>query len=187
MNTLIAIDTETGGLIPGVHALLSIGAISESGATFSAYIKPSPYLRIDPEAAKVNGYTPELWEKKDAVSLREAMVAFHFFLDVEKLAHGNKITPLAHNAGFDRGFIDWGIATADFLPRPLPYRWECSQAAFAFIQRAGLHPSTSASLDALCAASGYTRRPQVHDALEDAKACLHGYAWLSQLASLRIG
>ena len=66
---IIAIDTETGGLVPGVSALLSIPAChyDNPGKNFTVYIDPDPKLEIHPEAAKVNGYTSarrkEAWSR----------------------------------------------------------------------------------------------------------------------------
>lgn len=59
----IAIDTETGGTRPGKHALLSIAAVASwSDATFVRHITPEsqPGKEVDPEAARINGYTPEV-------------------------------------------------------------------------------------------------------------------------------
>lgn len=180
MNSLLAIDTETGGLDPQRHALLSIAAHHPLHGEFSAFIRPAPGKIIDPEAARVNGYTPELWEKKGALSLPFAMVAFQLYLEGLPL----RITPLAHHAGFDRSFLSQACQeTATLMPQ-LNCRWECSQAATAFMMRAGMIDAENASLDSLCAWAGIPR-PAVHDALADARACHLGYTMLLRAATAR--
>lgn len=178
MNSLLAIDTETGGLDPQRHALLSIAAHHPQHGEFSAFIRPAPCKLIDPEAARVNGYTPELWEKKGAVELWDAIISFQCWLNALPL----RITPLAHHAGFDRSFLSQACQeTATLMPQ-LNCRWECSQAATAFMMRAGMIDAENASLDSLCAWAGIPR-PAVHDALADARACHLGYTMLLRAAT----
>lgn len=55
-------DTETGGLFPSIHALLSIGACCNWDAPdFHAYItaESQPSKMVDPQAAEKNGYRRE--------------------------------------------------------------------------------------------------------------------------------
>ena len=180
MNSILAIDTETGGLCPSVNPLLSIGAHHPQLGDFSAVMWPDPEMDVDPVAARKNGYTPELWEKKGAVSLADAMASFQRWL----AAIPDRFTPLAHNAAFDRSFIEYAERVTGIGMPWLDRRWECSQAATAFMMRAGVIDAESASLDGLCAWAGIPR-PAIHDALEDARACHLGYTRLLQAAADR--
>lgn len=192
---LIAIDTETGGLDPARHPLLSLAAVAENGMEFHRHILPprqwwgfGKRQAVDPDAARVNGYTEAAWKKKGAVEIGQAALefaqwcaalrscAFHAFLDLQ---------PLAHHAGFDQGFVallEQHLADDGGWPKKrrgfgLRRRWECSCAALAFAARAGVVATERCSLNDLCGITGTTRQ-EPHDALSDARACLHGYLWL---------
>ena len=73
MTGVVAIDTETGGvgeLQCRTHALLSVGMymrIGDEERKFGVYVRPAPGLLIDPGAVRVNGYSPEVWERMGAV------------------------------------------------------------------------------------------------------------------------
>ena len=180
MKRLVAIDVETGGLVPGVHPLLSIAAQRADGASFHYLILPPAGAILDPDAVKKNGYSLGKWLDGGARTLLEAMRAFSAWVEFySDPLRGLAATPVAHNAGFDRAFVDAAYRECSQFRNPLDRRWECSQATFAAVQRAGLLPEGSTSLDALCAVSG-TTRDEPHDALSDARACLHGYEFLIQ-------
>lgn len=72
---LVFVDLETSGLDPRVHEILEVAAIRVDAETFIerkrfvATVRPT--LPVDPQAAAVNGYTPEAWW--DAVPLDEAL------------------------------------------------------------------------------------------------------------------
>ncbi len=71
----IALDTETGGTRPGTHALLSIAAVASwRDEAFIVYIEPGNHL-VDPAAARINGYTPELWDERGCLPLPAAPTA----------------------------------------------------------------------------------------------------------------
>lgn len=179
-DQLIYIDTETGDLTPGKAALLSIAVVTEAGAEFHTRIMPVPGMIIHPNAVKKNGYRSERWA--DAVSPWIAAEMMRDFLDSQK-KEGHRWQAVAHNAGFDRGFVDW-LSEYTSVPFDLDHRWECTQAIYADRIRNGLTSRTSASLDSLCAETGHVREFEVwdgreyHGALGDAKACRAGHQWL---------
>lgn len=179
----IAIDTETGGLLPHRHALLSIAAVASWEVDpFHVFILPETGDVIEKEAARKNGYTPELWEARGAMSLKHALIGFQHWLAASG-AIGCEFSalPLAHNAGFDRAFLDHAAGRTG-LEIPLSHRWRCSQAALLLAQDAGFYDGAEfASLDTLGAVSGFwekEKRAAAHDALQDARCCLHGYQYL---------
>lgn len=180
---LVAIDTETGGLLPGYHALLQLAAVpSWDAEPFHVWVWPDGH-EIDPESVAVNGYSPEAWREKGAVSLSVALELFGAWLDQAPVEPW-KLTPLAHNAGFDRGFID---AAYRFIGRrsPLGHRWRCSQAAMGFLIDAGELDAGSTSLNALAGLCGLMRAQAEHDALDDARLCMAGYVYLTDLPAAR--
>jgi len=183
MTDLIAIDTETSGLDPATDFILALGAVTANGATFKRYIHPprdwlGRRKKVGAGACAVNGYTPELWNRRGAVEDVQAALSFALWLKSVKKEGARR--PLAHNAGFDRAFLD-AFSDQTNTHFPLNHRWECSMAALTFAQRAGIVRPGPASLDHLARISAQ-ERPTVHDALADAKVSLHGYAHLLNLS-----
>lgn len=180
---LIAIDVETTGLNPAVDTILSIGVVTSTGATFRRYVHPprtwlGTRKKVAAGASKVNGYTPALWTQRGAVEEAEAAASLFLFLGTVKKEGARR--PLAHNAGFDRAFLD-NLTRRTGIAFNIGHRWECSMAALSYAQRAGIAPTGPCTLDHLAHISGQPR-PQIHDALADAQVCLIGYQHLVTLA-----
>lgn len=173
---IIVIDTETGGVEPGKSALLSISAcyFDNPTNTFNVYITPDPSLEINHEAAEVNGYTPQLWVERGAVPLVEALRRFKNWMP----RSGN--SPLAHNAPFDKSFIDAAEEQSGFKTY-LQCRWRCSMSAFMFASDSvGITP-IDYKLDTLARMSGHWSADFVrgaHQSIDDVVACAAGYKWL---------
>jgi DNA polymerase III epsilon subunit-like protein len=183
MTDLIAIDTETSGLDPATDFILALGACTWTGATFYRLILPprtwlGTRKKVGAGAIAVNGYNLADWKKRGAVEASDAARSFALWLG--QVAKEGARRPLAHNAGFDRAFLD-AFSEKTNTHFPLNHRWECSMAALSFAQRAGIVRPGPASLDHLARISGQ-ERPTVHDALADAKVSLHGYAHLLNLS-----
>lgn len=186
--TIIALDTETGGLIPGQHALLSVG-LAELDSNFEPVRKMQVLMfpafnciesQINPEALKWNGYTREGWLAKGAVELREGMQQVADWLD--ECADGVRF-PLCHGAPFDRPFIE-AAERLSKIPLGLGHRWRCSHALAYGVQDALGLQFDSASLDCLGVMCGHWepgQRAKAHDALEDALACAAVYRWLTHM------
>ncbi len=179
---LIAIDTETGGTRSGRHALLSIGAVvswDTINTTFLRHLLPADGYTIEPEAARINGYTPELWSQRGAIPLDHAMSDLSHFL-ADAFRDRPQARLLAHNAGFDRAFLDEASVICGIL-LPIRHAWRCSMDKLGTLMDRGLIPEGKAKLDRLGELSGQWdpgQRQPVHDALHDALACLRGYQWL---------
>lgn len=183
---LLAIDVETGGFHPGRHALLSIAAVPTwDQEPFYQLIVPEPGLHVEPEAAWVNGYSDKRWAEGGAVPLDLAFARFETWLE-ERPTEITSVGALAHNAGFDRAWMEWGVQCSGIdLTHLVAHRWRCSMAAFQFCQDAGLLPARPCSLDELCRLAGILHlRTPVHDALADARCCLAGYGWLLKVAAM---
>ena len=142
-------------------------------------------LVIEPDAARVNGYTPELWKKRGAVDVRTAMEWFRDWLQVV-LAPGDRL--VCHNLGFDRGFL-MEAERVTGVELPGRYAWRCSMLELARQMDRGILAPGPASLDRLGDLSGFWKkeggRDEKHDALQDARACLHGWEWMAEATDAR--
>ena len=138
MARAIVLDTETTGLDPRTgHRLIEIGCVEvvdymPTGKTFHRYIHPE--RDIDPEAERVHGIS---------LAMLEGKPLFHEVCE-EFLAFVTDAPLVAHNAAFDRGFINHELTLCgrEALPEP---RWvdTLSLAQKRF-------PGMYNSLDALC-------------------------------------
>lgn len=152
---LIAIDTETGGTRSGRHALLSIGAVvswDTINTTFLRHLLPADGYTIEPEAARINGYTPELWSQRGAIPLDHAMSDLSHFL-ADAFRDRPQARLLAHNAGFDRAFLDEASVICGIL-LPIRHAWRCSMDKLGTLMDRGLIPEGKAKLDRLGELSG---------------------------------
>jgi len=175
---LIAVDTETGGLDARLHPLLSITLVEldedlAPKRTLDLYIKPYPDKEITPDAARINGYTPERWAEKGAVNLYAAMSEIARWMPRNSEA-------LAHNAGFDKAFVDEAERLSGTRTWLHP-RWRCSMVTFLAVNDALRLGAPNARLETLATMSGHWAPDRVrgaHASLDDALACAAGYRWL---------
>lgn len=185
----IGFDTETGGLNSAKCALLSIAAVpSWDAPPFSVYILPVG--RIDAKAAEVNGYTPELWAERGAMTLKNALFEFQRWLF--EVRGERRFDMAAHNAGFDFLFIA-AAQERTGIDLELPGVWHCTKAELD--EAKSVHkiprgwPKTN-RLNDLGDVSGFWQmepRAQAHDALQDARCCKHGLLWLRALDEKKKG
>jgi len=162
----IVLDTETTGLDPRRgHRVIEIACVEiddliPTGRHFHCYVHPE--RDIDPDAERVHGISLASLEGKprfadDAVA--QALIDFV----------GDAVL-VAHNAGFDRGFVNHELGMAGRPPWPEP-RWvdTLSLAQKRF-------PGMSNSLDALCKRFKVSlAEREKHGALIDAKLLAHVY------------
>jgi DNA polymerase-3 subunit epsilon len=140
MTREIVLDTETTGLSPREgHRIIEIACVEiddflPTGRHFHTYVHPE--RDIDPEAQRVHGISLASLQGKPKFADPEVFGALESFVDGARL--------VAHNAGFDREFINHELALAG---RPvLPeIRW-VDTMVLAQQRYPGLHNS----LDALC-------------------------------------
>ena len=160
MSREICLDTETTGIDPkSGHRLIEIACIEiedfiPTGRSFHRYINPD--RDIDPDAERVHGISRTMLVDKPRFADREICEAFLEFVGDAPL--------IAHNAAFDRGFINTELERAGRAPLPLP-RWICTYelAKTRF-------PGAYNSLDALCKRFKIDRSErEKHGALIDTK------------------
>ena len=161
----LVIDTETTGLDPRAHELLSLGAIVMIDGVIvesvHVKIKPRNIDNADPQALQVNGYTPYRW--KNAIDGEYAVsIIKHFFL-----SHQDAVL-VGHNVGFDIRFLQ---AFADEFNNkfmiPTPYI-DTRDVCRVNLAPYGLQ---SMSLDNICEFLGWKRR-KAHTALSDCEDCI---------------
>jgi DNA polymerase-3 subunit epsilon len=136
----IVIDTETTGLeTADGHRVIEIACVElhdliPTGRSFHRYVDPE--RDIDPDAQRVHGISKAFLAGKPRFGDAEVAGEFLAFIDGAGL--------VAHNAAFDRGFIDHELRLAG-LPCPASDRWVDT---LALAQKR--FPGMYNSLDALC-------------------------------------
>ena len=171
----IVFDTETTGLNPaGGDRIVEIGCIEmlnrvETGRHFHCYFNPERDMPF--EAQEVHGLTnlflsdkPRFWEKVDEL--------LHFIGD----------SPLvAHNAGFDFGFLNFELEKCGKPTVSLGRMVDTLTLARS------KHPGAKHSLDALCMRFGIDRSQRVkHGALLDAQLLAQVYVELTGKRQARL-
>ena len=160
----IVLDTETTGLNPEQgHRVVELGCVEllnriPTGATFHAYLNPERDMPA--EAFAVHGLSAEFLKDKP----RFAEVADDF------LAFLGDAPVVAHNAGFDYGFICYELkrAARAELPR--------DRIVDTLMLARRRHAAGPYSLDALCARYGIDNsRRTKHGALLDAEILAEVY------------
>ena len=164
----IIFDTETTGLDPqGGDRLVEIGCIEmvnrvETGRTFHAYFNPERDMPAAAEA--VHGLSATFLSDKPKFAERAAEL-LEFLGD----------SPLvAHNAGFDFGFLNAELAMIGLAP--IDRSRMIDTVALARVR----HPGAKLSLDALCTRYGIDRSHRtLHGALLDAELLAQVYVELT--------
>ncbi len=106
---LAFLDVETTGLVPGHHELVDVGVVLTDldGNILDSLlvrVQPDHPERTSPQAASINGFTPEKWRAHGALSPEQAidsLVALH-----RRVAGESPTLMVAHNSQFDAAFLD---------------------------------------------------------------------------------
>lgn len=151
-HSYVAMDTETTGLDPHKDRIVEIAGVKvindEVVDTFQSFADCG--VRISRAAQEVNHITPEMI--KGAPSEHDAVAEFLRFSD--------GLTLVAHNANFDRGFVESVCAASTDLSCPNPWYDTVSEAKLF---------SCGRRLSDLCDAFGIDN-VDAHRALGDAEA-----------------
>lgn len=165
----IIFDTETTGLDPrNGDRLVEIGCIEmvnrvPTGATFHCYFNPDRDMPA--EAERVHGISAAFLADKPR--FHEKAAEFLEFIGAETML-------VAHNAGFDFGFVNAELEMCG-LP-PLGRERMVDTVAMARMR----HPGAKNSLDALCTRYGIDRSHRTkHGALLDAELLAQVYVELT--------
>ena len=164
----LVFDTETTGLNPATgDRLVEIGCVElinrvETGRTFHCYFNPQRSMPI--EAEQVHGLSDRFLSDKPlfAHQIEDLLV----FIDDSPL--------VAHNAGFDFGFLNWELNACGRPPVDL------GRMIDTLVLARKAHPGAKHSLDALCTRYGIDRSHRVkHGALLDAQLTAQVYVELT--------
>jgi DNA polymerase-3 subunit epsilon len=156
----IVLDTETTGFEPHLgHRLVELACLEiedfiPTGRSFHTYIDPCRDMPV--EAERVHGLSETFLRGKPRFEAPEVVDAFLDFVGDAPI--------VAHNAGFDRAFVNWELGV---LSRPaLPDAQWIDTLALAKQRFPGMHNS----LDALCKRFKISlSEREKHGALIDAK------------------
>jgi len=166
----IILDTETTGLDPrSGHRVIEIACIEledfiPTGRSFHRYIHPD--REIDPEAEKVHGISLAMLEGRSRFHDADICDAFLEFVGDSRL--------IAHNAAFDRGFINHELERAG-RATILEASWHCT-----LVMAKQRFPGMYNSLDALCKRFKISlAEREKHGALIDCKLLAQVYLELS--------
>lgn len=172
----IIFDTETTGLDPkSGDRMVEIGCIEmigrvETGRTFHAYFNPERDMPI--EAERVHGLSAAFLATKPKFA--ESADELLAFLGDAPL--------VAHNAGFDFGFLNAELELAGRTPINL------DRMVDTVVLARKKHPGAKLSLDALCTRYGIDRSHRVkHGALLDAELLAQVYVELTGGRQIGLG
>ena len=172
----IIFDTETTGLNPaGGDRMVEIGCIAlinrvENGRIFHAYFNPERPMPSDAEA--VHGLTDIFLSDKPRFA-EKADDLLEFVGDAPLIAH---------NAGFDFGFLNFELERCARDPVCL------SRMVDTLMLARSRHPGAKHSLDALCTRYGVDRTHRVkHGALLDAQLLAQVYIELTGGRQIGLG
>ena len=124
----VAIDVETGGLVPATDALLEIAAVPieldaagdlRPAAPVRYAVRPFPGARVDPASLKLIGIDPQDPER-GAVGEREALDGvFRVIRQAVRAHHCQRAVLLGHNAAFDLAVVNAACERAGVKRNPL--------------------------------------------------------------------
>jgi DNA polymerase III subunit epsilon len=164
----IVLDTETTGIDPKRgHRLIEIGCIElddllPTGRTFHRYVNPERL--IEPDAIRVHGITDAM--VADKPKFETIAKDFMAFVGDSRM--------IAHNAAFDRGFINMELERQALVP------WEATQWLDTLELARNRFPGMPNSLDALCKRFNISLAERdKHGALLDARLLAAVYLELS--------
>lgn len=164
---LIVLDTETGGLDPARHALLSVAAVDSAGVCFHSLVRPAADWLVEPAALAINGLSESFLREQGRP---EALV-------MQELAAWLKDRPGTILAGCNPSF-DFQFLAAAAARQGI--RWphrrliDLTAAAWAAYERGRIDlpiwpdGSPKLNLDSIAGALFLFRTGHTHNALEDA-------------------
>lgn len=155
---IVALDLETTGLFPQRDRIVELAAVSwqngREAGHFQALVNPG--RPMPPAVIRVHGITDAM--VRDQPPLEAVLPAFLDFCSADIV--------VAHNARFDAGFINAACQRLQLPSFGRPVTDTCSLARRCLPGCPNYRLETLISLFQL-------GEPQLHRALEDARACLH--------------
>ncbi len=169
LDRVVVFDTETGGLDPLNHSLLSIGLVSGDGTQRTEVFVREPQLVTNPRSMEVNGIDLA-WLDRNGLSPVEAVDAVEMF--IEGLRVPRPVMMVGHNIAFDVAFMRRLYALADRpIPRDFSHRTVDTHTLLWSLAATGKLPDDATSSDGAFAFFEIAPPPEArHTALGDAIA-----------------
>ena len=168
---ILALDTETGGLDPNRHAIVSLGlAIMEDAEVIASRefrLGMDSKAEYDVKSLEINGIS---WKSiKEGPDPKQVYVEAARWLDEHD---AREIDIVSHNTAFDAAFISqwafkcgyWDRGSSCFIPAPELVRgpWWCTRRMASRLKLENY------KLDTVCSLYKLARTGEHHGALEDA-------------------
>lgn len=166
------VDVETTGLDPTCHEIIEFAALKDNGDRLTTKISPDRIDQASPQALKVNGYTPQMWE--DAPSLEEVAPDISEFL--------TDCVIIGHNIRFDMAFIETSLRSIGIQERLDYHVVDTVTLAYEHLVPLGLE---SLSLRNVCKFLGIPPEPKPHCAYNGAYLAQQVYHKLVRAGGLR--
>jgi len=182
---MLFLDTETGGLDPRSHSLLSLGLVVGEGPrvanSLEILIRHEPYV-VSAGGLKVNRIDL-VRHSEAALDPPMALTVLDVFLDQHFPHRCQPITLAGHNVGFDQAFLDRFLASQGRALEPrFSHRLVDTHSLAAGLREAGRLPLEQLSSTALFAHFGIeVPDERRHTALGDALATFDLYWKLVEL------
>ena len=177
MTKLLVIDTETGGIDPDRHSLLSLAAVVWADGRIEGEIEifvAEPDITVTARAMEINRidlieHAHKAMAPAEALARLLSFVADHFRSD---LAAGEQLVLAGHNVGFDIGFLRRLCRLAGVpFPAIISHRSLDTASVLRFLSLAGIvPPSAVASTEAFAYLGVRVPEKLRHTALGDARA-----------------
>ena len=159
------VDFETTGLDPACHEVIEVGAVRVSGdlrerkGGLWCQTRPTHVETADPEAFRINGYTPEKWARADDLG--------HTLTRLAPLVEGAVLA--GHSVTFDEAFM-MAAFDACGLPRPVidRRRLDTVSLAYPFLARGEVYDLKLTTLTKKLRIA----HEDAHSAWSDVNACL---------------
>ena len=175
-ESLLIIDTETTGLDPARHGILSCAVLHpQSGAVMEWMVDPRP-CEFDIGALRVNGLT--------LAALEEPRLAPVVFLTrlvawIRDMVPGGRALLVGRNPAFDWGFLERAAAALSsegraFFALTFNHRKLDTHGALLALAIARGWNVAAEKIDTLYAAVGLEAEPKPHTALGGVRHCLAG-------------
>lgn len=141
-TTYVVIDTETGGLNPDVHSLISVGLVDNTGQKMDEFLVREPTLSSDPRSMAIHGIS-EAQIIAEGLAPELAVERFEAFFDGIE----GTILLTGHNISFDLAFIKrlYRLANRSMMKRISHRSIDTHSLLWLGIQMGVLPPDTSSS------------------------------------------
>jgi DNA polymerase III epsilon subunit-like protein len=162
-HDFLVVDTETSGTDILRHEILEIAAVrfapdlTTEKAILHRKCRMMHIELADPEALKINRYSPEAWAK--AFPIRVALV------DFATVAGGDPAIWVGHNPSFDEAFLKVAFAREQLAFPRFRYLWDTLSMAAPLYLRGDLDKM---GLDHLCSKYGISNEGK-HTAMADVR------------------